>query len=101
MSGKYRIIEKKGFIEKKEIIKIEETCSSHPLGEKCYLDVCKDKYQNINVETYIPRFIVQERDYIPLDFQLYIYKDIKEFTSLEEARKFKRDLELEDGVVIE
>jgi len=40
-------------------------------------------------------FIVEENEII-----LYAYRDIKEFRNLRDARKFKRDLELKEGIVI-
>lgn len=60
------------------------------------------------VRNYTPRFIVQE---ISVNYHVFLreggmipyvmYKDLKEFTSLEEARAFKIDLELEEGIVRE
>lgn len=51
----------------------------------------------------VPRFIVQTlRDRLnELGLLEDFYSDIKSFTSLDEAREFKRELELEDGIVIE
>lgn len=63
-------------------------------------------------EYYIPRFIVQElvvtrtpvMSPSHLGFTYHIstlskYKDLKEFTSLEEAREYKKSLELKEGIV--
>lgn len=51
---------------------------------------------------YIPRYIVQEAIYNKIDgLSHYTCKDLKEFTNLEKSRKYKRDLELEEGIVIE
>lgn len=87
--SKYRILEKKGHTDKK--IKYDVIISPHRVEK-----VGKE------VEVYIPRFIVQKR-FINYEIEAIaiIYKDLKEFTSLEEAREFKRDLDLEEGIVRE
>lgn len=70
----------------------------------------KSIIKNGNVRKYIPRFILQE-DVSELNIKMYLcgycgpalkdYNDLQEFTSLEEARKFKRSLELKKGIVRE
>jgi hypothetical protein len=89
--SKYRILEKKGTREK-----IPEGVL-RPAGKVAFPD---GTY-------YIPRFIVQEEststNFFPSGKVSRIagYKDLKEFTSLEEARAYKRELELEEGIVRE
>jgi hypothetical protein len=83
--SRYRIFEKKGTYEK---------CQSTIRG-------CPSCDENGN--KYIPRYIVQEN--FTGEYRKYGYseawQDRKEFTDLDEARKFKNDLELEDGRVVE
>jgi hypothetical protein len=77
--NKYRILEKEG-----KYVAKNEFCSN-----------C-----SITKSEYVPRFIVQEFcEYI--EARIIKTLDIKEFTSLDEARKFKRSLELKEGIVIE
>lgn len=87
----YRILEKKGTIKNP----CKHTASECNGLSRC----CKEEY--------IPRFIIQETGGKPerepalwLGFA-YQWFDIKEFTSIEEAREYKRNLELEEGIVIE
>lgn len=101
--SKYRILEKEGKIEKS--------------GFSCIIH--KDVYSRHNIdyicndclpvkEIYVPRFIVQESkqydDSLCSKCKKIIhlkYNDLKEFTSLEEARAYKRSLELKEGIVHE
>lgn len=87
----YRIIEKEGRYEK--------------LPEELFLESNISKKLK---DIYIPLYIVQKLasevfcDFCDRETQLkYMYKDLKEFNDLELARKYKRSLELKDGVVIE
>ncbi len=85
---KYRILEKEGKEER----------------PKCYgwcrHDNC-DGFENYSI--YIPRFIVQKEYITDLGWfcELPMWEDIKEFPSLNEARAFKRALELKEGIVRE
>jgi len=78
--NKYRIIEKKGEYK-----------------------LCEKEEDHIDCEKgllYVPRYIVQKL--VTEGSECYYeYTDKKEFTNLTEARRYKRDLELEDGIVIE
>lgn len=85
---KYRILEKKGITRKGQ-------CEPPCCGENSLWHMFSEC-----TDTYIPRFIVQEEPKAPYSSKL-IYTDIKEFTSLEEARAYKRDLELDEGIVRE
>lgn len=94
---KYRIIEKKG--EYTSIYNLFREITSAP--EEL------SKQENI----YIPRYIVQEYHHpVSITEQGNYYehtnlvigvKDVKEFNNLEEAKKFKRELALEEGIVVE
>jgi len=87
---KYRIIEKKGEYKPAHLWS----------GEYLKIHGAPKEDQLI----YFPRYIVQEIIYKGMYFWVLMLeelKDLKEFTNLEEARKFKRDLELEEGIVIE
>lgn len=114
--SKYRILEKEGTIQHiPESFYIKRNTyigipfyNTHdiPQGEKIIIDA-HDKY--------VPRFIVQEQygqdidpgphacssPYICLCGAGPEWVDLKEFTSIEAARKYKRSLELKDGIVIE
>lgn len=87
--SKYRILEKKS-IKKELVTKYYTNYSIH--GEE---------YEVPYTELVdVRRFIVQEL--IDSTNVFYDeYKDLKEFTNLDAARKYKRDLELEDGIVRE
>lgn len=94
---KYRILEKEGIYRSPQEIAREK-------GQRNYL-----VYTNQRV-VYIPRFIVQEgtfteetysSDYETMIPTKFDYIDLKEFTSLKEAREYKRSLELKEGIVIE
>lgn len=52
-------------------------------------------------QTYIPRYIVQEEEICRGKYKIEIWKDLKEFTSLSEARAYKNELELIQGRVRE
>ena len=82
--SKYRIIEKRGTYTKQ-----------YRLGYYCSDEI-------ITTDTYISRFIVQE--YILMNEEKTLanfYRDLKEFNNIKEAREYKRDLELDLGIVIE
>lgn len=99
----YRILEKKGTYK--------------PIGYFCGSCICPgiETCKNPNIysvtgrvnregQAYIPRFIVQEKEIIFEDDGStpdWEWQDLKEFTSLEEAREYKRDLELDEGIVRE
>ena len=95
----YRILEKKGTQQEK--------CCGHRQHfdwVDCTYCLTKDTCDNW-YSAYIPRFIVQEftgyeypSGYVGNTPQ---YKDLKEFTSLDEARAYKRELKLEEGIVRE
>jgi hypothetical protein len=76
--SKYRILEKEGTQNS------HYQPNSHICNGKCGL--------------YIPRFIVQGYG-VPEGFG-YTWTDLKEFTSLEEAREYKRSLELAGGGIV-
>lgn len=92
--NKYRLIEKKGTTKEIEC----EIAYTDPCHEKLYESICiVNGHKRINKTTcsvYIPLYIIQE----------YTLKDmwvnLKEFTDIYDARKYKRNLELEQGVVI-
>jgi len=91
--NEYRIIEKKG--EYKTVSKrVPIIPFSLPLGGMPIIDIIEEV---VETTTYIPKYIVQ-KGIVPV---CHGWDDLKEFTDLDEARKFKRDLELEDGIVIE
>lgn len=56
---------------------------------------------------YIPRFVVQEISYtggfggVIWQLSTEEIKDLKEFTNIDEARAYKRSLELKEGIVRE
>jgi len=93
----YRIIEKKGEIKTIQYPDSPNGCYGH------YCCSCGEIE-----EVYIARYIVQQKlpthysgnGLVPIDNQ-YMYKDLKEFNNLNEAKKFKRDLDLETGIIIE
>lgn len=64
-------------------------------------------YNELELEStitkYIPKYIVQERlPPHPLDThgQVIKHENLKEFTNIEEARKYKRELELKNGGIV-
>lgn len=86
---KYRILEKEGaYTSPKQIAKDK--------GQSDY-----NSYTD-QLNVYIPRFIVQVYNSGFPENELHLeWKDLKEFTSLEEAREYKRKLELKEGIVVE
>lgn len=103
--NKYRIIEKKG--EYKNVM-------YPPSSDGCVGHYCCSCGETVN--EYIPRFIVQESENTAelLGGQMVgshimpvtcvfnsVFKDLKEFNNLEEAKAYKRDLDLEAGIIIE
>lgn len=91
----YRIIEKKGEW-KEETINVR--CYEHfgvRYGHGCY---CKEIKQNI----YTPKYIVQEyQDNKGNPLQTTYWKDLETFIDLDKAREYKREMQLEEGIVIE
>ncbi len=87
--SKYRIIEKNGE----------------------YARLVNTQDPNNFIELYTPRYIVQQigktqthklsSGWKAVVIESTESKDLKEFNDLIEARKYKRDLELDDGIVIE
>lgn len=102
---KYRIIEKKG--EYKEFSFVEEySCYDHFGVMVAYNCNCKNKL--VTKKEYTPKYTVQEicktceiPGCLVYHKYMYMYKDLKDFNDLDEARKYKRDLELDDGIIIE
>lgn len=101
--SRYRILEKKG--EHKTVTVLDRSGVGYgsPNGE--VFDTSIGEYEK---DVYIPRYIVQEHNNyhgFPEGIKGILYqsdyKDLKEFNNLEEAKKYKRDLELEEGIVIE
>ena len=95
---KYRIVEKKGeYKSAKEVYgerAITKECVDHAFTHMCAGCTKKD--------IYVPRYFVQS--HIPnLNGLITVesWRDEKEFTDLTEARDYKRELELEEGIVIE
>ena len=87
LSKRYRIVEYRGYIKKER-----ESIFSGLYGMGRH---CGDTYREI--EIYIPKYIVQKRVYQVKDG----WENLKEFNNLNEARNFKRDLELEGGIEVE
>lgn len=56
---------------------------------------------------YVPKYIVQEICYETVDSTFpdkrlgQFFIDLKEFNNLDEARQYKRELDLEDGIIVE
>lgn len=89
---KYRILEKEGTT----LIK----CPGHVQHYGSTTLSCENSLCTLLQTTYIHRYIVQSTIIKGVHPHLSV-TDIKEFSDLEEARKFKRSLELKDGIVIE
>jgi hypothetical protein len=91
--SKYHILEKEGHKETITYPKTPGGCVGH------YCCSCGE-----TEERHTPKFIVQEeKGYSNLGywFSNPYTVDLKEFTSLEEAREYKRSLELKEGIVRE
>lgn len=118
--NKYRILEKKGETRVGNLINFSHHKSSgvdsdHVHSGSCgdYAGCVCDELKNsaqTHYKVYVPRYIVQGETIVPGNGDLLdcfdcvdkmIFADLKEFNNLEEAKKYKRDLELEDGIVIE
>lgn len=111
--SKYRILEKKGEYKLSTASQSPFAVSLLPSGDRPLGPM------SYPMTEYIPRYIVQSlTDYPPeVDFNSILkdpnclsliegyepkqIKDLKEFNNLDEARKYKRDLELEEGIVVE
>lgn len=97
--SKYRILEKKG--------EYRNVCCGHGTGLGVLFCDSLIPTCNNRDKRHISRYIVQEwESSVPQGGYVHIpdhdsYKDLKEFTSLEEAREYKRDLELDEGIVRE
>ncbi len=102
--SKYRILEKKGTY--KTITVLDRSGVGYGLPDGRTFDTSIGEYEK---EVYIPRYIVQEYTYVDdgaMGGGLYTpptlgWIDLKEFTALVEARKYKKELELVEGIVIE
>jgi hypothetical protein len=82
--SKYRILEKLG--------------TTVVLDHKCTYETCGEFP---GCDTYLPLYIVQEDKANKEEVLWADWKDVKEFTNLDEAKSYKRNLELIEGIVIE
>ncbi len=108
--SKYRILEKKGRYEDAGFFCQDKDCRGK--NDCLYDHIYKNNLRDINKDgqIYVPRFIVQKLTIIPGNGNMLdtrnccdkmIYEDLKEFTSLADARSYKYDLDLEEGIIRE
>lgn len=97
--SKYRILEKKGTYEVIPYICSKTMCCGPNDCKENHFYSIVGKTINKDGKYYIPRYIVQQLTLSQYCVPTFV--DLKEFRHLEDAREYKRDLELEDGIVIE
>lgn len=100
---KYRILEKKGEYKKPSYLCPNPQECDPALCKQSHIMVLANKTVNKNGDYYVPRFVVQEnqRYFIRRVGYRDNWVDLKEFSDLQLARDYKRELELIEGIVIE